>query len=208
MKVPSDSPRFDAMSISFIRAYIFFPIISLYISLKLIPHIGLGNKNFNNFIYLVYFLSTIMLPLINILFLIRSKKVSSLEMANHKERSLPLFISAIWIWFGYYSLEKILVLSPILKSEILGIIIITVIASVISKYWKISLHMLGIGGVIGVLISLNILFGGMGKAIIIAILFAGILGVARLHEKAHNHTQIYAGLILGCLIEVCAILVF
>ncbi len=187
---------------------IFMPIISLYISLKLSPNIGIGIRNYQLFIYLVLFLSTIILPLINILLLIKSKKISSLEMIHHKERSLPLAITAIWLSVGYYSLEKILILSPILKSELIGAITILICASVISKYWKISLHMLGIGGLSGVLISIDILFGGMINILIVSILFAGILGVARLNEKAHNHTQIYVGFLLGFLIELCVILLF
>jgi hypothetical protein len=68
--------------------------------------------------------------------------------------------------------------------------------------------MLGIGGVVGVLFSLNILFGGILQIIIISVLFAGVLGVARINEKAHNENQVYAGFLIGFFIEVSSILVF
>jgi len=184
------------------------PIIALYLSLKLIPSIGFAITNYLNFIYLILLLSTIILPLMSILFLIKNKLVSSLEMSDHKERSVPLFITAIWMSYGYYKIGEILVVSPILKAELLGAIIIIFIASAISKYWKISLHMLAIGGVVGVLFSLNILFGDLLEIIILSVVFAGILGFARLNEKAHNHAQIYTGFLVGFLIEAGGILLF
>ena len=194
--------------ISVILHPIFMPIIALYLSLKLIPSIGFAITNYLNFIYLILLLSTIILPLMSILFLIKNKLVSSLEMSDHKERSVPLFITAIWMSYGYYKIGGVLILSPILKAELLGAIIIILIASAISKYWKISLHMLAIGGVVGVLFSLNILFGNLLEIIILSVVFAGILGFARLNEKAHNHAQIYTGFLVGFLIEVGGILLF
>ena len=93
-----------------------------------------------------------------------------------------------------------------LKSEFVGAIIILFIASIVSKFWKISLHMLGIGGVVGVLFSLNILFGGLFKFAILSILVAGILAMARLAEKAHSESQIYIGFLIGFLIEFGSVL--
>ena len=109
---------------------------------------------------------------------------------------------------GYYVIKDILVLAPILKLELISAIILIFIASIISKYWKISLHMLGIGGVVGVMFSLNVLFGGLLQIIMLSILLSGILGVARRNEKAHNNLQIYTGFEIGFLIETGGILLF
>ena len=195
-------------TISVILHPIFMPMIALYLSLKFVPNIGFAITNYLNFIYLILAFSTIILPLMSILFLIKKKQVTSLEMSNYKERSIPLFITAIWMCYGYYKLRDILVFSPVLKSELTGAIIIIIIAAVISKYWKISLHMLGIGGIFGVLFSLNILFGGLLQIIILFVLLAGVLGVARINEKAHNHAQIYTGFLVGFFIEAAGILFF
>ena len=68
--------------------------------------------------------------------------------------------------------------------------------------------MLGIGGVVGILFSLNILFGGLLQLIILSVLLAGFLGVARINEKAHTHAQIYTGFLVGFLIEAAGILFY
>lgn len=194
--------------ISIILHPIFMPILALYLSLKQVPSIGFAITNYQNYIYLVLIFSTVILPLISIFFLIKSGKVSSLEMSNHKERSVPLFRTAIWMGLGYYTIENILVFSPIIKAELIGAISIILIASIISKYWKVSLHMLGIGGLFGILISLNILFGGMEEIMVLTLLLAGVLGISRINEKAHSYMQIYVGFIVGASVEVIVILLF
>jgi hypothetical protein len=176
------------------------PITMLYLSLNLIPNIGFAITDYSNFIYLIFLFSTIILPLMSILYLIKTKLVTSLEMSNYKERFTPLIITTMWMIWGYYKLSNILILAPILKAELVCAIIIILIASIISRYWKISLHMLAIGGVTGIICSLNILFGSLIEITIISVIFSGILAVARINEKAHNHAQVYAGFLVGFLI--------
>ena len=194
--------------ISIILHPIFMPILALYLSLKQVPSIGFAITNYQNYIYLVLIFSTVILPLISIFFLIKSGKVSSLEMSNHKERSVPLFRIALWMGLGYYTIENILVFSPIIKAELIGAISIILIASIISKYWKISLHLLGIGGLVGVLIALEIIYGNLQHLIIIFILLSGVLAMARIKEKAHNYPQVYIGFLGGLSVELLIILIF
>ena len=194
--------------ISIILHPIFMPILALYLSLRQVPSIGFAITNYQNYIYLVLIFSTVILPLISIFFLIKSGKVSSLEMSNHKERSVPLFRTALWMGLGYYILENILVFSPIIKAELIGAISIILIASIISKYWKISLHLLGIGGLVGVLIALEIIYGNLQHLIIIFILLSGVLAMARIKEKAHNYPQVYVGFLGGVSVELLIILIF
>ena len=68
--------------------------------------------------------------------------------------------------------------------------------------------MLAIGGVFGILIGLNIIFGGLNKYIIIVLVLSGLLGTARIYENAHNHAQIYIGFILGVTTGMSSILLF
>ena len=191
--------------ISTILHPIFMPIIAIYLSLELVAGAGLVINALGVF-YIIVFLSTIAIPLTSVLFLKKINLVSSLEMRGHKERSLPLLITAISMTFGYYWLVDILIFFPLLRNEILGAIFLIIVASIVSRYWKISLHMLGIGGVVGVLFSLNIWFGNLSNLLIIFILTSGLLGYARLKEKAHNATQVYLGFLIGFLIEFFCVL--
>ena len=184
----------------------FMPLIVFYMSIKLIPNIGFAIISYLPFIYVVLFLGTILLPLTSVFILLHAGQITSIELYRKKERPVPLLIASIWFTCSYYILQDILIFAPILNSILSGAIIIIICSSIISAFWKISLHMLGVGGGFGVLFSLNFLFGGLSSLIIITLIICGILGVARNLEKAHNHTQIYAGFILGFLIECGSVL--
>jgi hypothetical protein len=66
--------------------------------------------------------------------------------------------------------------------------------------------MLGIGGVLGVVISLQILYKNMNDLIVLFVFLSGVLAFARLNEKAHNHAQVYGGFLLGLIIEMLVLL--
>ena len=182
------------------------PLLALHLTLLNIPSFSLTINQ--NLIYGILISNSIIFPLVSIFWLIRKGKVSSLEMSNHKERSLPLIKTVIWMSFGYYLLQKNLLYTPILKAELLGAIIIILTASIVSKYWKISLHLLGIGGVVGVFIALQIMHGDFLNILILFILLSGLLGVARIKQKAHNYAQVYSGFLVGLSIELITLLVY
>ena len=183
------------------------PLLTLYLTLKSFPSIAIIISQYLNYIYGIVVCCTIILPLISIFFLFKKGRVSSLEMSNHKERSLPLFITVLWMSLGFYMLRNILVYAPILKAEIIGAILIVLFAAIISKFWKISLHLLGIGGVVGAFIALQLIKGGVLYLLLAFLLLSALLGVARIKQKAHNHTQVYIGFLLGVSLELITLLI-
>jgi len=194
--------------ISIILHPIFMPLLALYLTLASLPSIAGSTSQDLNYIYGIVICCTNILPLLSIFFLIKKERVSSLEISNHKERSLPLFITVIWMSVGFYMLNSVLFYATILKAELIGAILIILMAAIISKFWKISLHLLGIGGVVGVFIALQIIQGGVLYLLLLFILFSGILGVARIDQKAHNHAQVYVGFLLGVCIELATLLIY
>lgn len=197
-----------ARLISIILHPIFIPIISFYLSIKMVPDLDFTIANYQNYILLILIICTIMLPVLCMLFLIKFDVISSLEMTKRQERPIPLLLTGGFLILSLKLTEKLLIFTPVLKKELVGAIIIILLASIISKFWKISLHMLGVGGLIGVLVSLQYLYGGLSSMIIYFMLIAGITAMARIYLKAHNHSQIYVGFIVGFIIECVIILLF
>ena len=191
--------------ISLILHPIFMPLLALYLSLTILPELEFTISHNLKLIYFIIIISTIVLPLISVLILIKIGRLSSLEMMRHKERVLPLFNTAIWMLFGYFLLQNILLYTPLLMAEFLGAIVIISLASILSNFWKISLHMLGIGGILGVFIAIQILYKNTTSLILIFVLLSGILASARLNENAHNKSQVYVGFLVGLLIELIVV---
>ena len=194
--------------ISIILHPMFMPLLALHLTLLTLPSLAFNLIQNLPLIYGILIFSTIVLPLLSVFWLMRKGKVSSIEMSNHKERSLPLFKTVIWMSFGYYLLRNLLSNTPILKAELLGAILITLIAAIISKFWKISLHLLGLGGVVGVFIALQIIHGDFLYPLLFSILLSGLLAVARIKQKAHNYTQVYAGFLVGLSVELITLLIY
>ena len=92
---------------------------------------------------------------------------------------------------------------------IIGAIIILLIAHLVTLKWKISAHMIGIGGLTGVMIGLSQRFSiDHFWIILFLILTSGLIGFARLKIKAHTYQQVYAGFILGLFIQWSIIVLF
>lgn len=86
----------------------------------------------------------------------------------------------------------------------MGCVVLTLI---ITPFWKISLHMTSIGGLLALLTALNA--SGLGQfpyTLVLFILLAGLLGSARLWLGSHNLAQIAAGLAGGYTIALLLIL--
>ena len=194
--------------ISIILHPIFMPLLALHLTLLVLPSLAFTLSQSLLLIYSILIFSTILLPLVSVFWLIQTGKVSSLEMNNHKERSWPLFKTAIWMSIGYYLLQRLLLYTPILKAELLGAILIVLLSAIISKFWKISLHLLAIGGLVGVFIALQIIYGNFLYLILLFIFLSGVLGFARIKQKAHNSAQIYVGFLLGLSVELITLLVY
>jgi membrane-associated phospholipid phosphatase len=84
----------------------------------------------------------------------------------------------------------------------LGAAAAVLIAVIINSKWKISIHMVGLGALLGTLFGLSsFLLIDLRMVIILFLLLAGLVGVARITLGAHKPSQIYAGFFVGFLCE-------
>jgi len=187
--------------LSYILHPIFMPLIVIWILLNYVEYFQLVFSNYTKPLYIIIAVFTLILPLISSLLFLIFKKVESLEMRTKEERNGPIFVSIMIIIIGYPFFKSISQLSPYLTSVYLSSVFILIIAFLITKRWKISLHMLGIGGATGSFIALNYIFGGIFFWVILFLFLSGLLLSARLNLKAHNRSQVYTGFLLGCIFQ-------
>jgi len=142
-------------------------------------------------------LTTVFCPFLMIYFLFRVKLVTSLFMEKREERILPLLATGVFYYLTYYLLKGIS-LSVLFSYFMLGSTLLIIICLFVNFFFKISLHMAGIGGVTGFWLGLNIR-QGTPHEIFLSFLFllCGLLGYARLEEGQHSPKEVYAGLFLG-----------
>ena len=187
--------------ISYLFHPILMPIIVLYISINNVDYFFLIFHNYSNILYIIVLTFTMVLPLISSILFVKLGRVESLEMRKRKERRGPLFISILIMIIGFPIFYSIAKLSPHLSAIYISSIILLFFSFLITIRWKISLHMLGIGGATGTFIALNYIFGGIYYFIFLFFALSGLLAFSRLVQKAHNESQVYVGFVLGCVFQ-------
>ena len=188
--------------ISIIFHPIFIPLLIFYLTITYIDSLRAPITHNLSSIYLIVSLSTIILPLISTYIIVSFNPNASLELTCKEDRFKPLMIGAILGMLGFLYLAPFLVFSPILKTFYLSFIFLISLASLISVFWKISLHMIGIGAATGFCIILNVLYENIIFLSVVFFLLSGLIGYARLKEKAHSKNEIYMGFVLGFLLEI------
>jgi membrane-associated phospholipid phosphatase len=75
-----------------------------------------------------------------------------------------------------------------------------VITLIVNLKWKISAHMIGLGGVTGAITAISQKFSiDLLFVLLLLIFISGIVGWARLYLYAHKPSQVYTGFVVGFL---------
>lgn len=141
------------------------------------------------------------MPVVISYLLITRGYIKSFEMQKRQERIIPFVSNLILLMVAYYIMRQI-PLPKIFYLLILGAAAAVSIAIFINIKWKISIHMIGIGGIVGTLYGMStFLLIDLRIPILISVLIAGLLGTARLTRGAHYPLQVYAGFFVGFFCE-------
>lgn len=149
---------------------------------------------------------TFLMPVLNALFLKRMGYIQSLQMETPEERRVPYLSTAILYFIQYYLVGKT-DLPSLFKVLMLGATLSVILTLIINLKWKISAHMVGIGGLIGAFAGIAYRIQIDIISVIVALFFiSGIIAFARLKLNAHTQLQIYAGFGIGFLSELLLII--
>lgn len=142
-------------------------------------------------------LMTIAFPLTSTLLLLRSGLVSSLEMPTARERIVPFTTTLVYYGSTWYLLGR-LPLHPAIGRLFLGVSVALLITLLITLRWKISAHLVGIGGMLGAFVALGHPFApSLFPLTALVVVVAGALGTARSIAGQHTRAQVYAGGLVG-----------
>jgi len=146
--------------------------------------------------------STFIIPLLISFLLLNRKIINSLEMETQKERIIPYSFTIAFYIFTLYMLKQAPI-PPIIFNFIIGATLSLIVAFVVNLKWKISAHMIGIGGLVGALLCISILLEiYITPYLVLSLLIAGLVGSARLILKAHTPSQVYVGFAVGVICQL------
>jgi len=133
------------------------------------------------------FLFSNLIPIITIIVLLRYGIISDLDASIRKQRIMPLSLGVLYAAIGF------IVLTLQNADAIVRGLMFCFITK-ITRYWKISIHAMGVAGLIAAL-WVN---GGQSPLIMGFILV--LVASARVVLKAHNISQVIVGSFLGMIL--------
>ena len=182
-------------------SYIFHPVFMPLIGLFIILNSGIYSEtipaNYSRFLLLIVFICDVLLPLSIIPALIYLKHLDNIYIDEKKQRLIPLFFTTICFYIGYYVIDKF-THSILINYFLLSATVVVLGILLISLFWKISIHMAGIGGLTGLIIILSKSYHiDMVILLCAAILITGTIASSRLALGTHTIFETFAGYIFG-----------
>lgn len=163
---------------------------------------------------------TVIMPGITVILMRATGFVNSIHLKERSERIIPLIITGGFYLWLFINLSKNTTIPLAFSIFVLGSTIGLFLAFFFSLFTKVSLHTTGVGGlVVGILLikhyfsyeHFTLELGSLGSYLVntdilvfLSLLFAGLVGTARLLLKAHSLGEVCLGYLIGILSQLIA----
>lgn len=155
-------------------------------------------------IIVICLIINILAPAIGIWLMYKRKMIGDLDVSDSKQRNTP-FSLVLFYYVCTYVIFRIKagLVSEALLSMMLAVPLGILVAMIVNRWTKISVHCLGIGGVVGALMGLGIAHNvQMIMPVSLMILIGGLVAFARIELEAHTPVQAYLGFVVGLAINL------
>jgi hypothetical protein len=150
-------------------------------------------------IILIVIVNNILLPLSLLPIFIHRNLISSWYMSEQKDRVVPLILTTLLYMVTTYIIFRFQV-PGFLKSYFLAAALLSLTATIINFWWKISLHGIGAGVLLSLVLILSLkMYTPLLWYLIPAIIAAGLVLSSRLQLNLHNPGQVWLGFLTGVL---------
>ena len=161
-------------------------------------------------VLLIIFFATFIIPAISIGTLRLSNFITDLHLSDKRQRITPfLFITCFYGVTAYMFYEK-LNFNNLIFIILSTITVLLFLLTIVTYFWKISVHGAAIGGTIGFLLALSLIYPISHFEISLAslIVIAGLVVYARLVLNAHTPLQAYTGFAMGIILCYFSLYIF
>lgn len=213
-------------SLAYIVSVVFHPLLiltyMLILLLQINPYLfGINDWSGNVRLILVVFFSTFFIPAFGILMMKSLGMIQSFEMRERQERIGPFILTGVfYTWMFRVFLDNSAI--PIAYTTfVLGSVLGLFVCFVINTLYKISLHALGMGGLVGMVVITMWMFSdsvftmllpfwglvqvSMNLVLMIVLFLAGLVGTSRLLLGAHRPMELYSGFLIGLITQFIAL---
>ncbi|MEI7472167.1 MAG: hypothetical protein WCJ85_07905 [Chitinophagaceae bacterium] len=201
--------RIPAQVLSILFHPLFVPVYVVYFIIFVHPHYFSGFSTPDKAqVILIVLLNAVFFPLLSVLLLKGVGFIQSVFLHTQKDRIIPYMACSIFFFWTYHVFREQNQYPIVLTAFFFGILLSASAALMANIYYKISMHAIGMGGLIGiglVIMKSNTML--MTWPLCIALLIAGLVCTSRLIVSNHTNREIYMGLVFGLLCQLVAALV-
>ena len=154
------------------------------------------------------FVCTFFIPLMFILFLRYQEVINNIQMNKRRDRYVPIIVTFFLFVFCFYLIRRIDI-PNLFYSFVLGGLITSFATFLITIRFKISIHMVGLGGLMAMILFICFyLKVDLSFYLILAALITGVTGSARLLLKAHTPAEVYSGFVTGFAVVLATMILY
>jgi len=192
--------------LSYILHPLFIPTYFMLYLMRVLPFefVGITEWQLTLRLFSVFWL-TAFFPAFAVFLMWRLKLSDSIFLRTQKERIIPYVITMFFYWWMYY-LSRNFTDQPIaLKFFYFGIFIATAIGLIANNFIKVSLHTMGVSGLLTAVIIVGFHYP-IDNAIwaLMVVLITALVVSARMLVSDHTRQELIAGLLIGFLTQVMA----
>ena len=144
------------------------------------------------------FIFSNVLPILTLFYLQKRGVISDLDASIREERIMPLFLGVFFATIGYAILH-IQEAGLLVKGLMFCSITNTLVIILITQYWKISIHTMGMSGLLSVLWIHN------NEYLFIMLIILLLVAYSRVVLRAHDILQVSVGSLLGLFLTLIQI---
>lgn len=154
-------------------------------------------------VLLMVSLNAIAFPAITVLLLKGLGFIDSFFLRTQRDRIIPYIASMTFFFWAQYALREQPEIPRILVAFMFGVFISSAAALMANIYFKISMHAMGMGGLVGicfVIMQQNTML--MTWPLSAALLIAGLVCTSRFIVSDHTPNDIYSGFLIGFICQL------
>jgi hypothetical protein len=197
-----------ANAISYVFHPLFIPTYFFIYLMYLMPYefAGITDWQLKLKLFSVFWL-TAFFPAFAVFLLWRLKLSDSIFLRTRKERIIPYVITMFFYWWMYYLSRNFTDQPLALKYFYFGIFIASAIGLTVNNFIKVSLHAMGISGLLMAVVLVGFYYPVNNLAwILMAIVFTALVLSARMVVSDHTKNELIVGFAIGVLTQVAAFL--
>lgn len=173
-----------------------FPFIA-FVVLFLFSYLRIMPLQYKLIVLTMIYCFTVLMPTVTIYLFRKINGIALKDLSERKKRYIPLLLTITSYVFCLMMMNR-LNIPWYMSGIILASLIALIISVIVNLRWKLSEHMMGMGGVIGGIIAFSVLFGFNPLFwLCVFFLIGGLLGSARIILGHHTLGEVAVGFFLG-----------